>query len=52
MKSEEENYDGNVTVKSINVGMFNADELKQVLVLIDELLLTKMNERGEKVIFK
>lgn len=49
--TEEEDYDGNVSVKSVNVRMFNADELKQVLVLIDELLLTKMIDRGEKVTF-
>jgi len=49
---EEDDYDGNVSVKSINARMFNADELKQVLILIDELLLTKMTDRGEKVTFK
>ncbi|MCL1700757.1 hypothetical protein [Lysinibacillus sp. Bpr_S20] len=48
---EEENYDGNITVKSINVRMFNANELKKTLILIDELLLTKMVDRGEKVTF-
>jgi len=48
----EEDYDGDVSVKSINARMFNADELKQVLILIDELLLTKMTDRGEKVTFK
>ncbi len=44
-------YSGDVSVKSINVRMFNGDELKQVLTLVDELLLTKMSDRGEKVTF-
>lgn len=49
---EEEDYSGDVSVKSINVRMFKGDELKQVLTLIDELLLTKISDRGEKVSFK
>lgn len=49
--TEEEDYTGDVSVKAINTRVFDANELKQVLILINELLLTKSFDRGEKVSF-
>lgn len=39
-------YNGNVTVKAINVNLFTAQRLHKALILVDEFLQTPMESRG------
>ena len=44
---EEKDYMGSVQVKAINLRLFDANEIKSALLLVDELLLTDKSKRGE-----
>lgn len=42
---EEKDYDGSVRVKSINAPLFTDKQIKGVLLLVDEFLLTQLEDR-------
>lgn len=45
----DEDYFGNVNVKAYNIGCYSSEELRSVLLMVNDLLLTKLSERGELI---
>jgi len=43
---DECDYDGGVNVKSINSSLYNPTQIKDSLYLVNELLMTPIEERG------
>ena len=46
-----EDYMGHVYVKSVNSRLYSAENIKYVLTQVDELLMTELDERGNKFEF-
>lgn len=46
-----ESYKGHIYVKSANSRLYPANKIKHVLTLVDDLLMTELDERGEKFKF-
>jgi hypothetical protein len=42
----EEDYQGNVRVKSINIQLFTEKQIKKALMLVDEFMQTPVRDRG------
>lgn len=45
---KKKDYNGNVSVKAFNISLYTESEIKAVLRLVNELLMTKVSKRGEK----
>jgi len=46
MNPYEENYKGNVGVKSINAPLFSETQIRRAIILADEFLQTPLKDRG------
>ncbi|WP_424236352.1 hypothetical protein [Bhargavaea ginsengi] len=46
MDAYEEDYKGNVRVKSINAPLFTEEQIRKALILSDEFLQTPLEDRG------
>lgn len=44
-RMKEKDYNGSVTVKSINIGLFSKDEVHTALMLVNSFLLTDLGKR-------